>query len=53
MKSYRKELWFNTRNRMELINITEEIEKALKESKIQEGLCLIDAMHITTFGIYK
>jgi len=47
MKSYRKELWFNTKNRMEFINITPEVEKALVESGIKEGLCLINAMHIT------
>ncbi len=47
MKSYRKELWFNTKNRVEFINITEEVEKAVKESGIKEGLCLVNAMHIT------
>ncbi len=47
MKSYRKELWFNTPNRMDLINITDLVEEALKESEIKEGLCLVNAMHIT------
>jgi secondary thiamine-phosphate synthase enzyme len=47
MKSYRKELWFNTPHRVDLINITPEVEDALSESRIQEGLCLINAMHIT------
>ncbi len=47
MKSYRKELWFNTANRFELINITPEVEQALAESGIREGLCLVNAMHIT------
>ncbi|MDD3625817.1 MAG: secondary thiamine-phosphate synthase enzyme YjbQ [bacterium] len=47
MKSYRKELWFNTKERMEFINITDEVIKALKESGIKEGLCLVNAMHIT------
>ncbi len=47
MKTYRKELWFNTNQRVELINITREIEKSLRESEIQEGLCLVNAMHIT------
>ncbi|WP_022670756.1 secondary thiamine-phosphate synthase enzyme YjbQ [Hippea alviniae] len=47
MKSYRKELWFNTKNRVEFINITPEVEKAVKESGIKEGLCLVNAMHIT------
>lgn len=47
MKSYRKELWFNTTSRRELINITREVESCLKESGIREGLLLVNAMHIT------
>jgi len=47
MKSYRKELWFNTKKRRELINITPEVEKCLAESGIREGLLLCNAMHIT------
>jgi secondary thiamine-phosphate synthase enzyme len=47
MKSFRKELWFNTAKRRELINITQEVEKCLSESNIQEGLLLVNAMHIT------
>ena len=47
MKTYRKELWFNTSRRRELINITPEVEKCLKESGIKEGFCLCNAMHIT------
>lgn len=47
MKSYRKELWFNTSKRIDFINITNEVEQALKESEIKEGLCLVNAMHIT------
>lgn len=47
MKSYRKELWFNTQTRREYINITPQVEAALKESGIREGLCLVNAMHIT------
>ncbi len=47
MKSYRKELWFNTSQRREFINITQEINKYLNESGIKEGLVLINAMHIT------
>jgi secondary thiamine-phosphate synthase enzyme len=47
MKSYRKELWFDTNHRMELLNITDQVNEALKESGIQEGLCLVNAMHIT------
>ena len=47
MKSYRKELWFETRERMDFVNITKQVEEALKESKVQEGLALVNAMHIT------
>lgn len=47
MKSYKKELWFNTNSRRELINITREVETALAESGIKEGLALINAMHIS------
>jgi len=47
MRSYRKELWFNLPSRLGLINITPQVRQALEESGIQEGLCLINAMHIT------
>ena len=47
MKSYRKELWFNLPTRRGFVNITPQVEGALHESGIQEGLCLINAMHIT------
>lgn len=47
MKSYRKELWFNTKKRRELINITPDIEQCLAESGIKEGIVLVNAMHIT------
>ena len=47
MKSYKKELWFQTNNRREFINITRELEKILSESKVKEGLLLCNAMHIT------
>ncbi|OHD56244.1 MAG: secondary thiamine-phosphate synthase enzyme [Spirochaetes bacterium GWF1_51_8] len=47
MKSFRKELWFNTAQRFELVNITRDVETALAESGIREGLCLVNAMHIT------
>lgn len=47
MKSIRKELWFNTTHRREYINITSEVEKVLIESNIQEGICLVNAMHIS------
>ena len=47
MKSYRKELWFNTKNRIEFINITPEVNQCLKESGVREGIVLVNAMHIT------
>lgn len=47
MKSYKKELWFNVPERIAFINITNQVENALDESGIKEGLCLINAMHIT------
>ncbi len=47
MKSYRKELWFDITARRELINITPVINQCLAESGIKEGLCLVNAMHIT------
>ncbi|MDX9846169.1 MAG: secondary thiamine-phosphate synthase enzyme YjbQ [Tenuifilaceae bacterium] len=47
MKSYRKELWFETKNRREFINITPDIERCLNESGIREGILLVNAMHIT------
>ena len=47
MKSYRKELWFNTRSRREFINITPDVLACLRESGVQEGLVLVNAMHIT------
>jgi secondary thiamine-phosphate synthase enzyme len=47
MKSHRKELWFNIPQRRKLVNITSQVEEALRESGINEGLCLINAMHIS------
>jgi secondary thiamine-phosphate synthase enzyme len=47
MKSYKKELYFETKKRRAYINITEEIRNCLAESNIQEGLLLCNAMHIT------
>jgi secondary thiamine-phosphate synthase enzyme len=47
MKSYRKELWFNISGRRGFINITREVTDCLRESGIQEGFALINAMHIT------
>lgn len=47
MKTYRKELWFETRQRRELINITSAVTDCLQASGISEGLLLCNAMHIT------
>ena len=47
MKSYRNELWFNIPGRRAFINITPQVQECLRESGIQEGLCLVNAMHIT------
>lgn len=47
MKSYHKELWMQLPARMDFANITGDVEQALGESGIQEGLCLVNAMHIT------
>ncbi|MCK5347415.1 MAG: secondary thiamine-phosphate synthase enzyme YjbQ [Candidatus Heimdallarchaeota archaeon] len=48
MKSFRKALLFNTPTRTAFINITPQIEICLKESQIQEGLILVNAMHVTS-----
>jgi len=47
MKSYREELWFEVKTRRDYINITPQVEASLKKSGIREGLCLVNAMHIT------
>ena len=47
MKSFRNELWFNFPSRLGFVNITAEVETCLRESGIREGLCLVNAMHIT------
>jgi len=46
MKSYRKELTINAKNRKAFLNITTDVEAALRESGIKEGLCLVNVMHI-------
>jgi len=47
MKSYRKELWFEVPARRGFVNITPQVIEALRTSGVQEGLCLVNAMHIT------
>ena len=46
-KAYTEYLWFNTKNRRELIRITDRVQEAVKKSGIKEGLCLVSAMHLT------
>jgi len=48
MKSYRKELWLHTTRRREFVNLTPQVEACLAESGVREGLCLVNAMHITS-----
>jgi len=47
MKHLRKELWFNTPNRRDYINITSDVEDLVRESGVKNGLVLVNAMHIT------
>ena len=47
MESYTEYLWFDTVKRREFLNITDRVEECLDKSKIKEGLCLVNAMHIT------
>ena len=47
MKTHRKELWLDIPERRQLVNITPQVEEALRESGIREGLCLVNAMHIS------
>ena len=47
MKTYRQEIWFNTKGRRDYINITDTIQQAIDKSGVQEGLCLVNAMHIS------
>lgn len=47
MKAYTDYIWLNTKNRCEIVNITPQVEEALAKSGVKEGLCLVNAMHIT------
>ncbi len=47
MKSFRREIWYELPERLGFVNITREVEKCVTESGVQEGLCLVNAMHIT------
>jgi secondary thiamine-phosphate synthase enzyme len=47
MKTFREELWFETPNRRDFINISDRVQTAITKSGVKEGLCLVNAMHIT------
>ena len=47
MRTYTEYLWMNTKDRYAIVNITPQVEAALKKSGVREGLCLVNAMHIT------
>ena len=47
MKVLTEELWFNTKNKIDFLNITSKVEELIRKSAVQEGLCLVNAMHIT------
>jgi secondary thiamine-phosphate synthase enzyme len=51
MKSYTEYLWFNTKNKREFVNITDDVQKAIDKSGVKEGLALVSAMHITA-GVF-
>ena len=48
MKSLTDHLWFDTKSKIEFVNITDEVEKLVRKSGVKEGLCLVNAMHITS-----
>lgn len=48
MKTHTRYLWFNTKSPRELVNVTDDVQAAVKESGVREGLCLVSAMHITS-----
>ncbi len=48
MRSYREELWFQIPQRRAFVNITSQVEEAVRKSSIREGLCLVNSMHITS-----
>jgi len=47
MRSYREELWFNTPTRVAFVRITDQVAAVVRKSGVREGLCLVNAMHIT------
>jgi thiamine phosphate synthase YjbQ (UPF0047 family) len=53
MKSYHEELWMEVPIRMDFVNITQQVEEIVRESGIRNGLCLVNAMHITGFSLHQ
>lgn len=53
MKTLTEHLWFEVPNRRGFVNITSTVEELVRKSKVSEGLCLVNAMHITRFGKMK
>jgi secondary thiamine-phosphate synthase enzyme len=47
MKHFREEIWFNTPNRRDYINITDQVQEAVRKSGVKDGLVLVNAMHIS------
>lgn len=47
MKSYREEIWFETARKVEFVRMTDMVRAAIRKSGVQEGICLVNAMHIT------
>jgi len=48
MKSHTEHIWLNTKNKYDFVNITPQVEEALRKSNIKEGICLVNSMHITS-----
>ena len=53
MKSLREYLWFDTKTRREYLNITSQVQEVVRKSGVQEGLCLVNAMHITASVLHQ
>ena len=47
MKTFRKELWLETKTRRDFVHLTPQVQDAVRQSGVKEGLCLVNAMHIT------
>ena len=51
MKSYREELWFETKTRRAYVNITPQVDAVVQKSGVREGMVLVNAMHITALSL--